>query len=551
MALLLALVLAVWFGYELGDRTLWSPDEGRYAEIPREMLERSDYVTPRLNGIKYFEKPPLLYWLTAGAIRLLGTQEWVARLWPAIFAWLGCLTIFFLGRRLFNARAGLFGAIVAALSPLYDLMGDALTLDMPLTGFLTMAFGAFLLGIREPPGMHRRAWLYGFYAAIALAVLTKGLAGLAIPMMVIGTWVLIVGEWRLLRQIYLVEGALLFLAIAAPWHILASRANPEFMQFYFYHEHVERFLTTVHHRYQPAWFFIPVLLVGMFPWSALIPQTIANILPGLWHERRQRKEVWFLLLWAVLPFLFFSASGSKLVPYILPVIPPLALLLGHFLNRIWQNEVPVSRVVLWTILALGLVLALSFVGLSWLTPKGKIASDLAEDLGRLTYLIAAAWLLTGLAPILAARLAQRAVLVAIGVGAMTMLLTLDATLPKLNDYRSVKAAAMAVRPVLGPGDDVMVYHDYSQDLPYYLARRVTVVGWSGELAFGMTIEDTSDWMIDEATFRRRWGSAGKTYLFISPSRASELATKLPGAFCEVYAAKRMVVWVNRACGEVS
>lgn len=547
--LLLACALAVWFGYQLDIRPLWAPDEGRYAEIPREMVASGDYLTPRLNGVKYFEKPPLVYWLTAGSIRLFGLNEWALRLWPALFALAGCMAVYVLARRLYAPRAGLCAALVLALAPLYNFMGGTLTLDMPLAAWITAAMAAFLIGVREAPGVRRRLWLYGFYAAVACAVLTKGLVGMVIPAMVIGAWVAVVGAWRLLREIHLPTGLLILLGIAAPWHILVAQANPEFFRFYVIHEHIERYLTTVHHRYQPLWFFLPVLLVGLFPWSALLPRVLGEALAGLWRERRERRETWFLLLWAALPFAFFSFSGSKLIPYILPVLPPLALLIGHAVADAWQRSVPPARSALRLLAALGAVLAAAWTALPWLLPDSANVASTVAQLGTAYHLIAALWLAAGAAPWVARRIrADRASWIAFTAGAALLLSGLDATLTRVDVGRSVKAPALALKGRLAPGDEVMAYRQYYQDLPVYLERRVTVVDWKGELEFGTSVEDTSGWMIDEAEFLRRWRGPGRVFLFASYAGYATLRGQPPGPLCRIDATSQVVVLFNRECG---
>ncbi len=547
-ALLLVCLLAVWFGAGLGTRALWTPDEGRYAEIPREMVASGDYLTPRLDGVKYFEKPPLVYWLTAASIQVFGLDEWSVRLWPAVFALLGCMVVYLLGRRLFGARAGLLGAVVLALSPLYDLMGGALILDMPLTGWLTVALGAFLLGIREAPGARRRGWLYTFYVAMALAVLTKGLVGIVIPGMVIAVWIAVVGEWRVLREMYLVSGALLFFAVAAPWHVLVSQANPEFAYFYFIHEHFQRYLTEVHHRYKPAWFFVPVLLAGMFPWSALLPAAFSDLVRRLWRERRQQREVWFLLLWALLPFLFFSLSSSKLIPYILPVLPPLAVLTGRLLAQLWDGERKLGRATLWGLLVIGIVCAALFVALPTQMPDKLKGTAIARDLTWGLYAVAAASLVAGLLPLAMKRwLGRRATVITLGVSGALIVLSFAFMLPRLDGDRSVKTLAEIIRPQLNADDEVMTYRDYFQDLPVYLQRRVTIVEWTGELEFGASVEDTSAWIIDEAEFHQRWAQPHQVYVLAGRNRRDELRAALPGPQCELGATRAVVMITNREC----
>jgi 4-amino-4-deoxy-L-arabinose transferase-like glycosyltransferase len=512
--LLLALVLAVWFGYKLGDRALWSPDEGRYAEIPREMLATGDFLTPRLNGVKYFEKPPLMYWLEAGAIRVFGLNEWALRLWPAMFALLGCLAMYFTGRTLYGRRAGLFAAGVLAVSPLYDFMGAILTLDMALTAELTIALCAFLVALSFPLGPRRRLLFYGFYVFAALAVLTKGLVGMVIPAMIIGAWVLALWEWRLLREMYLPSGLLLFFAIAAPWHVLVAQANPEFAHFYFIHEHFERYLTTVHQRYEPFWYFVPILVFGMYPVVVFLPEALRDALS--WRERKAHGDSWFLFLWALLPFLFFSFSDSKLMPYVLPVWPPLALVLGRWLGRVYERQAGISRTAVIALLVVGVALAVGFATLPQTMVNYENAERIANQLGAGLYVMAAGLLLAGAIPCIAwFRGERRFTVVAVFIAGALLAVSFDVNLPRVDVGRSVKSLALVLKPQLRSGDEVMTYQNYYQDLPVYLERRVTVVNWKGELEFGSTVEDTSDWLIDGATFRQRWISAQTKYLLIS------------------------------------
>lgn len=544
--LLLALVLAVWFGYKLGSRALWSPDEGRYAEIPREMLATGDFLTPRLNGVKYFEKPPLVYWLEAGAIKVFGLNEWALRLWPALFALFGCLAVYFAGRALYGRRAGLFAAGALAVSPLYAFMGGILTLDMPLASELTIALCAFLVARHIPPGPSRRFMSYGFYFFAALAVLTKGLVGMVIPAMVIGAWILALWEWRLLREMYLPSGFLLFFAVAVPWHVLVAQANPEFAHFYFIHEHFERYLTTVHQRYQPYWYFVPILLLGMYPVVAFLPEALRDALHGGWRERKSHGDVWFLLLWAVLPFLFFSLSDSKLIPYVLPVWPPLALLLGRWLARVYAQQAGISRTAGITLLVVGVTLAAGFATLPQTMPNYRNVVRIADQLGAGLYVMAGGLLLAGAIPCIAWFHRERKYTVAaVFIASALLVASFDMNLPRVDVGRSVKNLVMVLKPRLQPGDEVMTYNNYYQDLPVYLERRVTVVNWVGELEFGSTVEDTRDWLIDDARFRQRWNSPQTKYLLANHGDFETLRATAPGPMRLLAQTPHAVLVVNR------
>ena len=303
--IILTVLTCLLFTFMLENRPLSVPDEGRYVEIPREMVASGNYLTPRLNGVKYFEKPVFFYWLEAFSIKLFGLNEFTLRLWPAVFALFGCLAVAVAGARLFGRRTGLLSAVVLATCLLYYGLSRAIILDMPVSILLTLSLLSFLTGTHEAPGLKRRLYLWGFAAFAALAVLTKGLIGILIPGMVIGAWIIVLGEWRMLKTLYLPSCLALFLLIAAPWHILVGMANPEFFQFYFIHEHFQRFLTRVHGRYQPFWYFIPVVALGLFPWSAFLLQAIKHSIPSSWRSLRatRTQTLRYLELPAALPVL--------------------------------------------------------------------------------------------------------------------------------------------------------------------------------------------------------------------------------------------------------
>jgi 4-amino-4-deoxy-L-arabinose transferase-like glycosyltransferase len=525
---LLALALGLLWGLALGSRSLWRPDEGRYVEIPRGMVTTGDYVTPRLNGVKYFEKPPLFYWLEAGAVRLFGIEEWALRLVPGLFALAGCLAVYAAGRRLYGRRAGFLAAFVLATAPLYYFLGNTINLDMAVSVLLTLALLAFLIAVEEPEGPRRRSLLWAFYVALALATLTKGLIGIVIPGMIIFVWMALLNEWRLLLRMRLVSGAVLFLLVAVPWHVLVARANPEFLYFYFVHEHFLRYTTKLHDRYEPPWYFLPILLGGLIPWTAFLVQALRDALPASWRDRRERRVELFLALWAVLVVGFFSLSDSKLIPYILPAAPPLALLIGRHLAALWERrEEREIRIVSAILLGLGALLGLILAVASFSSdPKMQRYATL---LGGRQWGLAVSLLLLGIVPFILARQRRpdRSLAAMIAVAALC-LLTLAACLSPFDLERSVKSLALWLKPRLQPEDVVVNYRTYDQDLPVYLERRVTVVAWKGEMEMGTQVEDTSAWMIDLPAFDRLWRGPKTVYLVTNEKRFAQLeATGIP------------------------
>ena len=529
--LILGLVIGLLFSFMLGSRALWQPDEGRYVEIPREMVASGNYVTPRLDGVKYFEKPVLFYWLEAASIKLFGLNEWSARLWPALLGLIGCLTVYAAGRRLYGRAAGIIASIALATNILYYALARIVTIDMPVSVLLTISLLAFLVGTKEAPGPRRRWLMWTFYAFAALATLAKGLIGIVIPGMVIGAWILLLDDWRLLRSIYLPSGIVLLLVIAAPWHVLVARANPEFLHFYFVREHFERYLTKVEHRYQPIWFFVPVILLGLYPWIVFLFQALRRSFPASWAKRHLERDALYLILWAALIFVFFSLSDSKLITYILPVFPPLAILIGRYLAPAW-NDTPVPGMTagLWQLLAASVAIAVLLIAAPHLTATDQKVGSYTVALRPYLDAMAAIAVIGSIAAVSLVRRWPRYSLVAIALMAAAFLSVLTAGLPLMDNKNSVKALALFLKPRLGPNTEVVTYHLYYQDLPVYIQRRVTIVGFKGELKFGTTIENDSAWIINDRTFWRRWQSPATIYMLTTREIYNQLLAAGHGKF---------------------
>lgn len=374
--LFLSLIIGTLFFIFLGSRPLFVPDEGRYAEIAREMVVSGNYLTPYLNGIEYFEKPILFYWLGAVFIKAFGVNLWAVRSINALLGLLGCLLTYFATRKLYGRAAGLWAAIILATSPLYFVMAHTVSLDLPVTVFLSMTLTSFLLAIREPLGLKRRGYLYLSAITAALAVLTKGLIGIVFPGLIIASWIMLLNEWRVLKRIYLVSAFLLFLIVAAPWHYLVGKAHPEFYYFYFVEQHFLRYTQSDVGHYQPIWFFIPWLIVGFFPWIIFIINTIKSSLPITWKLRHSAQSELFFLLWVGIIFTFFSFSKSKLIPYILPMFPPLAILTGRYVallcERTGFKKILIMLCALTYLSLIGLILAAPHFDTRTILPLARI-----------------------------------------------------------------------------------------------------------------------------------------------------------------------------------
>ena len=519
VALLAAFALA-WF-CNLGYRHLIKPDEGRYAEIPREMVATGDWLTPRINGYKYFEKPPLQYWATAASFTAFGLNEWAARVWPGLTGFLGVLLVFWAGNRLFGPPAGLIGAAVTASSALYAIVGHLLTLDMGLSVFMAASVFAFAVAQAEPAERERRRWMLLAWAAMALAVLSKGLVGAVLPIASAGAYILVQREWKLLSRLEIVRGGLLFLAITAPWFVMVSLANPEFPRFFFIHEHFERFLTKEHDRYQPAWFFVPVLLLGMLPWIVALVPALLRAWPRRAVEGFDARR--FLLVWCAVVFVFFSASSSKLLPYILPLFPALSLLVGDYLRS-------ADRRVLFAQAAVTLLVGAALAVAAPRAPlysSDAIPPDLLERY--VPWLIAAGLALAGGGLASAACLARDLRLYGVlafafaGLGAAQLALSGYQTLsPSLSAYD----IAHKVRDQLKPDTPFYFVETFDHSALFYLRRQVTMVAVKDELADPIEREPR-DFLPNAAAFARSWQADGQAFAMFAGNDLDDFLKAYP------------------------
>ena len=519
LAAVLVAALALFVGVDNMQRPLANPDEGRYSEISREMAASGDWVTPRLNGIKYFEKPPLQYWASAASFRLFGEGEFVARIYTALCGLLAVLAVGYTARRLAGDGPALLAVGALLSSPYFLGLGGVVTLDMGLTAWTTAAVCAFLLAAAGPEGGRRR-WMLAAWAAMALAVLSKGLIGIVFPAAAIFLHCLVNRDWRLLAKLEWARGIALFLAIAAPWFVLVSLANPEFPRFFFVHEHFERFLTKAHRREEPWWFFWPILFGGFLPWALALGPAAAE---GWRREAGQAAFPWrrFALLWSAFVMVFFSASGSKLPAYILPVFPVLALLLGD-----WLARTPPRR--LWRFVALLAPLVLVALVAAWGAPE-RAKSAWTREL----YLAARPWIAGGLAALAlglaAGTLALRAGRKTLGIAAIVAatLVFVDFVedgYERLSPRQSGKEVAELMQRGLAPATRVYSVGIYDQTVPFYLGRTVTLVAYEDEFAMGLASEPWRALATLEA-FEADWVRPGEAMAIIHPDIHEKLATQ--------------------------
>lgn len=497
----IGLLLAVYL-WGLGGYGLLEPDEGRYAEIPREMLESGDFVTPTLNYVHYFEKPVLHYWLTALSMAIFGRNEFAVRLWPAVFALGGVLVTFLLARAMYGAPTANLASAILPTCLLYFVIGQINLTDMPLSFFMTVAMAGFWFGLERD-----RRWYLLFYGGMALALLTKGLIGIVLPCGIVFWYMALTRRWDIVRSVLSLPGILLFLALSVPWFALVCARNSDFFSFFFIREHFLRYATKIHDRYEPFWFFVPMLVAGLLPWMGLLPGALRSAWPSSLpvQDDEERKGL-FLLLWFAVILLFFSLSDSKLIPYIVPLFPPLAILMARRLRRFAEGDALGARAfLLWsTALLAPLIVALAvYPFVQDKVPPSTLLSYAAALTGSLSLFLALGW--HGYR-----RRTLRTMAVALCIAALANVFVLDRVLALYGRLSSSRPLADAVAELHRPGDRIVQYQDFDQSLPFYLEERIILADYLGELAFGAAKETDPRWFLDDAGLAGLWTGGQRT-----------------------------------------
>lgn len=463
---MLGLVCASFF-YRLGAPVLFEPDEGRNAEKAREILVLNDWVTPHNNFYPVLDKPMFFYWLIALAYKTLGVSETAARLPSALSALLCLAAVYVFVRRWWGEWEARWSVLTLATSAGFFIYARIVIFDIALTACVTISLCAFYQALQSPE--RRAGWplCVLLYTALGAATLIKGLVGIIVPGMVMFFFLLLTRGWRCLPKVRLLPGILLFLVIVTPWYALAEIDNPGYLKYFFWDEHFGRFATGEFERRNVWYYYLYVVPLGLLPWTCLAPSAVRHY----WHEPRDTKTLW-LFLWAALPVLFFSLSKAKLPHYILPSLPPLAILLGAAVSRALNGAPAQLRFGFaagW--LLVGSVFVYTIAGLihpPWLP---RIIRGALDGL--------APWFwLTGLVSATLALLAWRRttwmarhrgrIFAAQAGGLLLLVLTLGEMMTRIAPLRSAAAIAAQARPLLTPATQMVSYDTYLEGLQFYL-----------------------------------------------------------------------------------
>lgn len=515
----IGLLSALFIGLFLGDtRGLSIPDEGRYVGIAVEMLRTNDWIVPRLNGVQYLYKPPLFYWLNTLSLMVFDNVIWASRFVPAFLSWCTVIMTLWFTRQFFNRTVANISAGFLGLSFIWYIGGRSVNLDLAVASFMVMGCYMYFMAYSEKNRTRQSVYAYAMYIFIALAVLTKGFVGAVLTGGIFFIHIITTKGWKTLLKLRLISGILLAVTIVLPWHILMYQANPEWFDFYIVREHFARFFTAVHNRYEPWWYFIPFLAIGLMPYGAYVVQPLLRWRCA-WAEKNTGNSMrLFLLIWVWFILLFFSASASKLPLYILPIIPPICILSAQFMGEVIQGKhrrcVSISAFLYMIFVgALGLyVLYIAYNPTSIPEKDVRGVQTVIASISPLIIGVGIAFILHGLvhfilykkhAPLYALVLAgvlyiPSAILINPIIGATNKKSTADIVQVLQSDYN---------------GEEIILSQFY-EDVPVFTNSVVSVVNYSGESQYFIHYEDLSNRYYNTAEFNNRWLSGTKKYMIL-------------------------------------
>lgn len=521
----LFIIFTILYLWHLGFYPLINPDEGRYAEIPREMLANKNYITPYLNGVEYFEKPALQYWITAFFMYILGENEYAVRLFPALCALGGIGLTYYLANKMFNRQTGFFASIILGTSFLYLIIGSINILDMAISFFLTLSLASFYqFSITK-----NFKYLYIFYASIALGVLTKGLISIILTALIVLSYCILTKNFNLIKQSLSPIGILIFLIICIPWFYLVCKNNPDFFYFFFIHEHFLRYLTTTHHRYQPFYFFIPCIILGIFPWTGFFISSLLVKSPRkTWQKiiaNPHRHKILFLVLWFTIIFIFYSLSSSKLVPYITPCLIPLAILIAYHLQQIsfHSNKIAIALIIN-TLTSLAIITSLIILAIKsdFITLQEFILS------GSFIILVLIIANLLSFITWYKYKNLQQLFFISM-ITAILFSFSLQPVITQVAQHRTGKYVAEIINSLKTKDTLIITYKDYIQDIPFYTKSRVAIYDYFGELDFGAKHINGKNWFLNKEQLLITWQTNPHTILVV-PSKYKQEVINLLGTY---------------------
>lgn len=518
-----------------GLSPLLTPDEGRYAELGREMLVHGQYIIPHINGVVYFEKPPLIYWLVSLSLHWFGWSEWAARFWCITFYGLTLFYTYFVIRVVYTRKLALYTVMVLSSSLLYLMISHMLTLDFGVTFFINACLLTFWLCINKcfDRRIVRVRLLVLAYLLMGLAVMSKGLIGLIFPALILGLWLLIHRRWKMILMLQPVLGIVIVLLVSLPWLWLAEMRYHDFLHFYIWVQQFERYLTPIEHRSQGRPFYPLLVIFMVFPWTGFWLEMIANI-KFLWREYS------FFVIWALAIIIFFAFSHSILIPYLMPASLPLAVLIAVCFEKVADKPLADRKALYFSTLFIFIGLFVAFV--TMLTVRHIAITPIVWTM---VLLFGAAIVFSVIAFFKKFKYhAYFCVLILLFMVTLDVLFVDTAGLQQ----RSVKQLALYVKAEQSIDPHVKAYSflEYYQDLPYYLQHEVYIVTDNlppDELQYGYQLAHKENpQVVLMPQFVKAWQGSTPAYAFVKDQYFARFKSLFPAqSYCLLQ--KEYQIWL--------
>jgi 4-amino-4-deoxy-L-arabinose transferase-like glycosyltransferase len=516
---LLVVVLAV--GYGLGGYGLIEPDEGRNAEVAREMAASNNYVLPHLNGLPYLDKPVLFFAAVAAAIEVFGANEFAARLMSLFFGLATAVLAGWFALRFWGRDAALVAATATATAPLALGLSRVVIMDTALSFFVVFALMCFFFAIESrseertvPPFQWPWfVWTLVAWGAMGLGVLTKGPVAFAVPLLVAAPYAI---RRRASLAVWHPVGPVVMFALVLPWVWAVSREIPDFLHYVVVTETWARMTTDELRRTEPIWFFLPVLLVGTFPWSIVALSSLRPKTPR--EESSDRRVRLYLWLWIVIPLVVFSLSRGKQEQYVLPLVPAVALLVASRWSSCWKG-VRFGSVV-WGLLgaAFLIVAALGMPGLDPARVSREIATYFAVGFGVAAVVGAViAWL--------GARTRRQLAVIGLALPLLAFPIVSVSLMESVAADRSARGLAAEVENSLTPDTELLWIESYASGVSFYLERTIPVASVDGDELRSNYILRNAEAYLDEEGLLRPLAAAERAASDCGGPRIFLLSTK--------------------------
>jgi 4-amino-4-deoxy-L-arabinose transferase len=526
----------------LGLRPLFTPDEPRYAEIARELIAHNDWVVPKINNLRYFEKPIMGHWLNAASLKLFGENNFAVRFASALATGLAALALFMLLRKFAGDSMALWGTVIFLSSILVYGIGTFAVLDSPTSFFLTAAMAGFFFAHMEKRWNARKAialLLFGFFCG--LAFLTKGFLAFVIPAIAIGPFLIWEKRWK---ELFILPWlpALAAIAAALPWALMIHFRDNDFWNYFFWVEHVQRFMRHEESQHpEPFWFFIPVIIAGTIPWLFLLRSIISGYRERC-AEAFKQPLMRYAACWLAFPFLFFSASSGKLATYILPCFPPAAILIAYgldnFLARNKPGRIDLAMKILLTVLAVAAGIAIiAQIAFSTNMIKIKNFDGLygKDELFKFILAIAAIALWGSLLWMAVRAKDLKKKIIYFALGPLGCFFAWNAAVPNLVlDLKAPERILMKHAGLATPDTTLVSYKNLLTSICWYYKRdNVYIYGKAGELEYGINKPDSVHRLLSKEDFAAKVQATPRRKILIiieSPRLIKELPASPDGVF---------------------